>query len=135
MADFALDVRRWAEAAKALPSRVQKEAASEVARRLSDRTHVLTGRLVGNWKASHGTPAIGGDEPPDPSRNRAVARNLGVIQAAPAGAPIFIANGTPYILFEEFGTSRRAPHPVFRGIAAELPEIARVAAAKVAGRG
>jgi HK97 gp10 family phage protein len=129
---FAQDIARWAQDTRLRVDAVVQGVAAEIATRLAQRTHVITGRLVGNWVASLNVEDFNYDaERFDPGRTEALARNLRAISLAQAGDRIFITNHTPYLIYEEFGTSRRPPHPIVRGVIAEIPQITGEVVARV----
>ena len=130
--DFNRVAKAFAEQARVSVDEVIRQSASEIVTRLAARTHVQTGRLVGNWRASLNVQDFFFDERKfDPGRTNAVAENLRIIANAQMGDRVFIQNNTPYLVHEEFGTAKRAGHPVVRQVAADIPNIVREVVARV----
>lgn len=75
-------------------------------------TPVDLGRAKGNWNASIGTPDTSVQEDNlDPSGQMTLSRNQSTIEGWSLGqGVIFIANGLPYILPLENGSSTQAPN-------------------------
>lgn len=129
---FAEELRRFAATVRGRVDLVVQGVAEETARRLAARMHVITGRLVGNWHVSLNVEDFSYDEAiRDAGRTEALARNLRTIALAQAGDRLFIQNNTPYLIYEEFGTRYRAPHPMVRSVTSEMPAIFAQVVARV----
>lgn len=73
-------------------------------------TPVNTGRAKGNWNASVGSEDISTSDVTDPSGQATMSAHQQTIEQWRLGkGPIFLANGLPYILPLENGSSSQAP--------------------------
>jgi hypothetical protein len=127
---------KFEAASRQAGDRVVQGVTAKIVSEIARRNHVITGRMVGNWNVGLNAPDNSYDEKRlDPTGSGMRSRNLPVTARAKLGDTVYITNSTPYAGYEEFGTSKRAGHPVIRSIAAEIPLYVRevVARARTAG--
>jgi hypothetical protein len=109
---FGQFARRMAIRAKQVThgsERVVKQAAIAADTALVTSTPLDTGRAKGNWNASIGNPDTSTTETTDPSGQATMARNETEINAWRLGrGEIFLANGLPYIVSLDEGSSSQA---------------------------
>lgn len=129
-------VIKFNEAARRNIEKVVQDVPARIVTEISNRNHIWTGRMIGNWNVGINAADMTYDENrKDTSRSAMKARNLPETKRAKMGDLIYITNATPHAVFEEFGTSKRAGHPVIRGVTAEIPLYVREVVTKVRSAG
>lgn len=117
-------------------NKVTQQVPARIVTEIASRNHVITGRMVGNWNVGINAPDLTYDENrKDPAGSAMKGRNLPITARAKLGDTVYISNATPYARHEEFGTAKRAGHPVIRGVAAEISLYVREVVAKVRAAG
>lgn len=106
-----------AEEVKSNTEKTVRRAAIAADTAIVTSTPVNLGRAKGNWNASVGTADTSTqDDSLDPSGQMTLNRNQGIIEGWRLGqGAIFIANGLPYILPLENGSSTQAPNGMTQG--------------------
>lgn len=101
-----------AEEVKANTGKTVRRAAIAADTAIVTSTPVDLGRAKGNWNASVGTPDTSTqDDDLDPGGQMTLSQHQGTIEGWKIGqGAIFIANGLPYILPLENGSSTQAPN-------------------------
>jgi hypothetical protein len=118
--------------------KVVQDVSARIVTEISNRNHIWTGRMIGNWNIGiNGADMTYDENRKDTSRSAMKARNLPETKRAKMGDRVYITNATPYAIYEEFGVpSRNRPgHPVIRGVAADIPLYVREIVAKVRSNG
>jgi hypothetical protein len=127
---------KFEAASRQAGDRVMQDVPARIVSEIARRNHVITGRMVGNWNVGINAPDTTYDENRlDPTGSGMRSRNLPITARAKLGDTVYITNATPYAGYEEFGTSKRAGHPVIRSIAAEIPLYVREIVAKARSAG
>lgn len=99
---FSLDIRKFAEKAKANTDDVIAGTCLDLSRRVILRTPVDSGQARFNWQASIGSPASGKLDGDDRTGSGAISKAASVTVNA-SGSIFFLTNNMPYINKLEFG--------------------------------
>lgn len=125
---WSINVGDWAEGSMAKAAIAAQKIAGELFRRVILRTPVKTGRAIGNWQATIGTPSALTLDGTDGS-DTAILRAIETVRGWRLGsAAIFLTNNLPYIERLENGWSKQAPNGMVALTVAEFGGIATDAA-------
>jgi hypothetical protein len=131
--DLRQQITKFEEMARRKLDQVPAGVSARIVTALSDRNHIVTGRMLANWNVGINAPNTSYDpNATDPGRSSMKARNLPITARAKMGDVVHITNHTPYGIYEEFGvpSGNRPGHPVVRSVAAEIPLYVRDVVAK-----
>lgn len=127
--NFALDISRWCNKAKADTRAVIQSIAMETFKRVILRSPVDTGRFRANWGVMVGSPYTGVDESArDKSGSSAIGKAQTITVNWNAQGLITCCNNLAYSHKLEYGHSKQAPQGMVRVTAAEITAWAQSAA-------
>lgn len=109
MADFAADVRRFADEASEKATMAMRKIALEIFSRVILRSPVDTGRFRANWQVAIGSVPGGTLELTDKTGQATISKMQAVALGVVAGQTITLANNLPYAQRLENGWSSQAP--------------------------
>lgn len=130
---FAIDVSRFINKTQSNIDVVIRKIVFDVFVRVVLKTPVDTGRLVGNWFPTIGTPSnMFNEGSTDPDKTAAQTRIRDITQGIKPGETIYLINNTPYANFIESGGSRiKAPQGMVNITLQEYRGIVERAASEV----
>lgn len=107
MADFARDIRRWADITGKTVNQAVRSVQVQALTKVIEATPVDTGQARGGWHTSVGEPStqVGGikDKPGTATRARGLSDTRAV------GSIFYVVNNLPYISVLEFGNYGTGP--------------------------
>jgi len=130
---FAIDISRFIDKTQTNLNVVIRKIVFDVFVRVVLKTPVDTGRLVGNWFPSVGSPStLFNEGSTDPDKTAAQIRIRDITQNIKPGDTIFLINNTPYANFIESGGSKiKAPQGMVNITLQEYRGIVERAASEV----
>lgn len=123
MAQFALQVSRWADKAQDRMDIVVRKVSLELVTKVVLKTPVETGRARGGWTTDVGREPSPAGGRKDKSGRSAIREAQRLIDRMIAGETIYIVNHVNYIVYLEDGSSDQAPAGMVKTTLREYPGI------------
>lgn len=109
MADFSLQLGKFAEKVKGRQDDFVRLLVLKIYRRLVMRTPVRTGRAQNSWQINEDTPDLSTTEAAQENEEAIIAEAMAKLKKFSAGGVVWITNNLPYIIPLEEGHSDQAP--------------------------
>ncbi len=127
--DYKTGIAAAKRRATELPLAVLRATLQEAGNRIIDRSPVLSGNLVNNYALTRNAPNLVEEAFVSPVRDGAKQRLIAALAGIKLGDVVFFSNSTSYGVHVEYGTHKQDARQMVGITVAELPSIARDAAA------
>ena len=104
-------LRKFRRRLNEMPRAVVVGTVEEMGNRIIDRTPVLSGRLVQNWKLTEGVPNTEEDTGVGPARGVPKQRLQAALRNVSFKQRLFFTNPVPYAFYIEFGVKADGSRP------------------------
>lgn len=134
MADYRDAIKSFRQKVTESARQVVAATVQEMGFRVIDRTPVLTGRLVQNWRLAQNSPNPTEDTGFGPVRGQARQRLQATLRRVNLLSRLYFTNPVPYGPSIEYGTANVRARAMVRLTVAEFPSIAAEAIRQVKAR-